>query len=183
MRQADNRIQFRASPRVMAFLERRAGEHDMSSRHIQASADVDTLQALIAAELRRIPLSVSEALFLADLVDGRQPAPGTAMLYVEGRHALGVARADMAVPGAQSGQADIAALLGKLERLGPAADFALCDALASWKARDLKPTAEGFAQAGLRITSATRPRTVRPKPDAAALGAHCADGPTPVPDH
>ena len=185
MRHVDNRIQFRASPRMLAFLERRGGGHDIRSRHTQASADVDTLQALIAAELRRIPLSVGEALLLADLVDGRLPAPGTAMLYVECRDALSIAGPEMAGPSARSGAAvDIAALLAKLERLGPAADFALCDALAAWRARGLEPTREGFAQAGLRITPASaRPRPARTKPGAAALAACCTDPPAQVRDH
>jgi hypothetical protein len=151
MRQADNRIQFRASVRLRAFLARRAGKDDPVSLDIQAKTDLDALQALISAELRRIPLTTWEAQLLAGLIDGRQPTAGTAVLYVECRDALATAEPHAPGPGHQN--AGAGALLAKLERLGPAADFALCDALASWRARNLEPTAEGFTQAGLRISA------------------------------
>jgi hypothetical protein len=169
MRRADNRIQFRASDRLRAFLARRAGQDDPVSPDIQAKTDLDALQALISAELRRIPLTTWEAQLLAGLVDGRQPTPGTAVLYVECRDALAAAEPHAPGPGHQNaGGITAGALLAKLERLGPAADFALCDALASWRARNLEPTAEGFTQAGLRISAGA----------AASLPGHLVPGAT-----
>ena len=171
MRQADNRIQFRASVRLLAFLARRAGQDDPVSPDIQAKTDLDTLQALMVAELRRITLTIGEARLLAELTEGRQPAAGTAMLYVECRHALIASELHTPAPGNQNASGiNAEALLAKLERLGPAADFAICDALASWRARNLEPTPEGFTQAGLRINTsamANQPRHAAPGATAA----------------
>jgi hypothetical protein len=147
MTRPDDRIQFRPGAAMLASLACRASLHDLSSPDVQAKADLDTMQKLTAAELRRITLTVAEAVFLASLVEGRHPVPGTPMLYLECRHALSDTRADTDGAGTING----GALLARLERLGPAADFFLCDALAGWQARKLDATAEGFTQAGLRI--------------------------------
>ena len=148
----DDRLQFRPGSALLASLELRARQHGLSSPDIQAKTDLGTLQALLDAELRRIPLTVAEALFLADLVDGRQPVAGAPMLYAECRHALGDPR--MGTGRQPQGALNPEALLARLERLGPAADFALCEALAGWRASQLDPTAEGLTQAGLRVTNA-----------------------------
>lgn len=57
-------------------------------------------------------------------------------------------------------------LLAKLQRLGPAADLALEDAIARWHASRLEATLEGFGRAGLRIIS----------PPPGHPGEHARDG-------
>ena len=146
MSRPDNRVQFRRSKAITAFLERRGPADDAPSQAIRARDDLLALDALLAAELQDMPLATAEAAFLADVVNGRWPKPGRAGLYIECRRALHR-------PGltAAAQPFDPTVLLAKLELLGPAADFAISEALAIWRARGLLPTAGGFRQAGLRI--------------------------------
>ncbi len=72
--------------------------------------------------------------------------------YAECRQAFQLAR-EIAeqTPSGQWWSISEDALLAKLERLGPAADLALEDAIARWHAHHFDATPDGFAKAGLRI--------------------------------
>lgn len=146
MRRLDNRVQFRLTEAIATFLARRGPGDDVPSADLRARDDLLALQGLLSAELQQVRLTSAEAAFLADVVDGRWPKPGPVVLHSECRRAL---RRPGRAPDAHS--FDQALLLAKLEPLGPAADFALCEALAIWAARRLPPTTDGFSQAGLRI--------------------------------
>lgn len=146
MSRLDNRVQFRLTEAIAAFLARRRPGDDATSADLRARDDLLDLQALLAAELQEVRVTTAEAVFLADVVAGRWPKAGTVVLHGECLRAL-------RRPGrpATVHAVDPVMLLAKLEPLGPATDFALCEALAIWVARGLPPTTDGFSQAGLHI--------------------------------
>lgn len=155
----ETRIQYRAGEQLFAFLVRRAIRMGTSSPDLQARAEVEIWRAVMAAELRRIPLTLAEATCLASILQGHRPSRGPVsasipICYAECHQAFQLARenADETQSGRRWGVSEDM-LLGKLQRLGAATDLALEDAIARWHADRLDPTPEGFARAGLRIVA------------------------------
>jgi hypothetical protein len=153
----ETRIQFRAGDRLFAFLAGRAVRMGTRSADIQARAEIETWRDVMAAELRTVLLTLAEARCLAGILKGHQPstAPVNASIgrcYAEAAQAFRIAReAAASAPAGKWWSVDEDVLLGKLRRLGPAADLALEDAIAHWHASRLEATDEGFGEAGLRI--------------------------------
>ena len=128
-----------------------------SSADLQARAEIEIWRAVMAAELRRIPLTFAEASCLAGILKGHRPTRGPVsasigVCYAECEQAFRLAReiADQGPAGTWRGISE-EVLLAKLQRLGPAADLALEDAIARWHHHRFEATPEGFEQAGLRI--------------------------------
>lgn len=155
----ETRIQFRAGDQLFAFLAGRSVRMGTRSADLQARAEIEIWRDVMAAELRRSPLTVGEANCLAGILKGHRPSSGPApssigVCYAEAEQAFRLAReiAERAPAGKWWG-IDEGALLDRLKRLGPAADMALQDAIAHWHTGRFDPTAEGFEAAGLRIIS------------------------------
>lgn len=154
----ETRIQYRAGDQLFAFLALRAIRMGTSTPDIQARVEVEIWRAVMAAELRRIPLTLAEATCLAGILKGHPPSRGPVsssipVCYAECQQAFEMATETPGETpyGARYGVSE-ATLLAKLRRLGPAADLALEDAVARWHAHpDHDPGPDGFAQAGLRI--------------------------------
>ncbi len=153
----ETRIQFRAGDQLFAFLALRAMRMDTSSPDIQARVEIEIWRSVMAAELRRIPLTLAEASCLAGILKGHPPARGPVsssigVCYAECQQAFQLATdiAEQTGYGKWWGISE-GTLLAKLQRLGPAADLALADAIARWHAHRFAATPEGFAEAGLRI--------------------------------
>ena len=157
---AEARIQFRASDQLLAFLDDRAVRMGMPSADLQARAEIETWRDVMAAELRRILLTLAEASCLAAILKGHKPTRGPVSAsigtcYAEADQAFRLAGEIADEAPAALWRRDISedVLLGKLRRLGPAADRALEDALARWHERHYEATPAGFERAGLRIIS------------------------------
>jgi hypothetical protein len=155
----ETRIQFRAGDKLFAFLALRAARTGTPSADLQARAEIEIWREVMATELRRIPLTLGEASCLAGILKGHRPSRGPVsasigICYAECEQAFRLAReiADQAPAGTWWGISEDV-LLAKLQRLGPAADLALEDAIARWHDRHFEATADGFGQAGLRIIS------------------------------
>ncbi len=154
---ADNRVQVRLSDAMASWLEDRAARMTAGNRHQQARAELNLWRATLAAELRRIRLTLGQAACIADVIGGSpiRPAVGLSVgsVYAQCYDAFRLARTgpagDVSSYGAKHGIEE-GALLRKLGALGPAADQALADAISRWWDADLEPTAEGFAAVGLR---------------------------------
>jgi hypothetical protein len=154
----ETRIQYRAGEQLFAFLALRAMRMGTSSPDIQARVEVEIWRAVMAAELRRIPLTLAEATCLASVLKGHPPARGPVsssipVCYAECQQVFELAAETPGETtyGTRYGMSEDT-LLTKLRRLGPAADLALEDALARWHAHNPQdPTPDGFARAGLRI--------------------------------
>lgn len=155
----ETRIQFRAGDPLFAFLALRSLRMGTASADLQARAEIEIWRSVMAAELRRIPLTLAEASCLAGILKGHPLTRGPVsasipVCYAECRQAFELARdiAGETDSGQWWGKAfSEDALLAKLQRLGPAADVALEDAIAYWHHRQFDPTPDGFARAGLRI--------------------------------
>ena len=157
---AGYRVQFRASAQLHAFLVLRAIR--AGSIDLQARAELETWRAVLAAERRRIRLTLAEASCVADVLSGHLITHGTVLMaggagvcYAECHDAFRLSR-EAGEPGygAKWGISEDE-LLAKLQRLGPAADLALEDAIARWWGRKHpEPTVEGFAEVGLRVIQA-----------------------------
>lgn len=109
------------------------------------------LESVMAAELRRVPLSTGEANLIAMAVG--QPllstAVGSGMIAAEvADFAAGL---DMAIADLGLTSSDVEALVARLWSLGPAADLALRDAFSRWWVGQGDSTASGFAAVGLRV--------------------------------
>lgn len=168
----DNRLQVRVSSDLIDWLNDRAqrfmssfGSRD--SQHEQARTELELWREVLAVELRRIPLTVAEASCLADvlngsLISGPAVALSIGLVAAAVEDAFRLTREDDPTGGAVSSYGakhgiDEELLLGKLRRLGPAADHALADAIARWWAQpDPDATAEGFRAVGLRINEQVR---------------------------
>ncbi len=122
---------------------------------------LDERDALMAGELRRVPLTEREADVLASILNGvflgvgiSGPGIGAGILIGEVLDAFEIARQHGTPYGEQFG-IDEDALLGKLRGIGPTADLALREAFARWwsdsEDRD-------YASVGLRIISDTPTR-------------------------
>ncbi len=155
----ETRIQFRASDQLSAFLDDRAALMGMPSADLQARAEIETWRDVMAAELRRILLTLAEASCLASILKGHKPTRGPVSAsigtcYAEADQAFRLTR-EVTERGATGKWWGISedVLLAKLRRLGPAADRALEDAFARWHERHYEATPEGFERAGLRIIS------------------------------
>jgi hypothetical protein len=153
----ETRIQFRAGDRVFAFLAGRALRMGTRSADLQARAEIELWRDVMAAELRTVILTLAEARCVAGILKGHRPSPAPVnasigRCYAEADQAFRIAReAAATAPAGKWWSVDEDALLGKLRRLGPAADLALEDAIARWHALRLEATTEGFGEAGLRV--------------------------------
>lgn len=164
----DDMIRFRPDDRVTDWLYRstklaRTGV----SPSMQAKADLALLQVICDAELRRVRLTLAQAKCIADVLNGAITdatiGVGLGLAYAECYDAFQLAREGVPEPdaspyGAKWGpkESDPAKfeqdLLEVLGRLGPAADYALRRAVASWWDNQAPASAEGFASVGIRIT-------------------------------
>src|SRR5690606_38762232 len=109
----------------------------------------------LAAELRRIRLTLEQANFLASILNGTTlgAALGPTVFY-EAADAFEISRtsplADTEYPGENG--IDEEALLAYLRGLGPTADHALADAISRWWDTKAETTIEGWASVGLTVT-------------------------------
>jgi hypothetical protein len=153
----ETRIQFRAGGQLFAFLGLRSLRMGTPSPDLQARAEIEIWREVMTAELRRIPLTLAEASCLADVLKGHRPSRGPVsasigICYAECEQAFRLAQeiADQTPAGPWWGVRE-EVLLAKLQRLGPAADLALEDAIARWHDHHFDATLEGFERAGLRM--------------------------------
>lgn len=161
---AEGRIQTRISEDLEAWLAGRSGRFHTGSVDRQARTELELWHSALDAELRRIRLTLAQAMCIADVCNGYMLSPGIAsnvgMVHAECYDAFrgarigpgGVNMGDTASYGAKWG-IDERALLDYLDSLGPAADHALHDAIVRWwEDDDRGDSAAGFAKVGLRVT-------------------------------
>jgi hypothetical protein len=161
---AEPRVQVRLEDDTAGWLADRTKRMATPSHNIQARMELDMWRVVLAAELRRIRLTLAQASCLADVLNGHLISPAVSirpgLVYAEAFDAFDIAR-DTPIPEQSSYGAkwgiDERALLDYLARLGPAADHALLDAFSRWWDQNHDATVEGFAAVGL---------TVVPDPDA-----------------
>src|SRR5690348_1462927 len=70
----ETRIQFRAGGKLFAFLGLRSMRMGTPSPDLQARVEIEIWRDVMAAELRRIPLTVAEASCLAGILKGHRPS-------------------------------------------------------------------------------------------------------------
>jgi hypothetical protein len=159
------RIQCRIPAELHDWLHERSGLSMRNSTDQQAEEDLGLLRMILDAELRGVRLTLGQAMCVADALKGTdlKPAVGGPL----GLAFTGCCDAFMdARMGPVPGQSSYGAkwspapemweewedfLLGYLQALRPAADYALRYAVALWWERNLGATPEGFAAVGLRI--------------------------------
>lgn len=170
----DGRVQFRdvelagwlrdRAKRMPFTRDRRST--DGSPVNGQAKAELTLWRMALEAELGRIRITLAQASCIADVlnVGVLEAALGAplGLAYAECYDAFRFARTgpapDVSSYGAKWGPEDgdpakwEQELLELLGALGPAADFALRDAISRWWKSDGEPTVEGFAAVGLRVT-------------------------------
>jgi hypothetical protein len=151
----DARVQVRLDETTASWLADRANRTHIGSHNQQARTELQLWRVALATELRRIRFTLAEASCLADvlnghLIDAALGSPG--VVYAETYDAFRLAGAGVSSYGAKWGinEQD---LLTRLQELGPVADHALRDAMSRWWERDLPPTAEGFGEVGLRVST------------------------------
>ncbi len=156
--------------RMPATRDRRSAEGPSASW--QARAELALWRTVLAVELSRVRLTLRQASCVAVVLNGTMlgasaASPGgLGLVFAECYDAFRLARevgpgvmADAGSHGARWGPegCDPAKweqeLLDYLGSLGPAADHALRDAVARWRAAGGDATAEGFAAVGLRVTA------------------------------
>lgn len=155
----DTRVQFRSSERTFTWLQTRSALMHTGTVSTQAQMELGMWQDALAAELRRIRLTLDQANCVADVLNGAMITPGIAGsfpgVYVELTDAFQLARADHLGEAAYGTKWDIdeEALLAYLRTLGPTADHALHDAVARWWDTAAEPTVQGWASVGLRVVT------------------------------
>lgn len=164
----DNRITFRASEDLREWLGQRAERSYTGSPHVQAQNELDTWRTVLRVELRRIPLTLGEACAIADVFKGHAPTAGVVptnigTIYAGCYEEFTMAREGGPVPEVSSygrkWEIDEEALLSKLQKLGPAADLALEDAIGRWwQDPDSDQSQAAFEKVGIRIIPAPAPR-------------------------
>ncbi|MGW2181279.1 hypothetical protein ACWCXX_24900 [Streptomyces sp. NPDC001732] len=164
---ADTRIQTRVSETTAAWLEDRDHRMNTGSPHLQAKIELSLWQDALAAELRRIRLTLNQANCIADILNGSLITPGVAgnvpAVYFEVTDAFHLVR-EQPIPydenlyGTKWG-IDEERLTDYLRSLGPTADHALHDAVARWWETDADPTVEGWAGVGLTVVPDPEPDT------------------------
>ncbi|MFD5615142.1 hypothetical protein [Kitasatospora sp. NPDC127060] len=156
---ADTRIQTRVSDELAAWLDDRDQRMMTGTVHIQAKLELGMWRGALAAELRRIRLTLNQANCIADILNGTLITPALAgsapLVYYEVADAFQLVR-DSPLPYEESTygakwEIDEQALLTYLRSLGPTADHALHDAVSRWWAADHKDTREGWAAVGLTV--------------------------------
>lgn len=155
---ADTRVQFRAAERTLAWLQERSARMHTATVSTQASTELGLWQDALAAELRRIRLTLAQANCLADVLNGVMLTPasgGFPVVYTEAADAFDLARADHLDADAYGTKwgIDEEALLRYLRSLGPTADHALHDAVSRWRLAGAEPTAKGWESVGLRVST------------------------------
>lgn len=157
MASSDTRLQVRLGEGLHAWLTDRAARYASPSRHEHGRAELGMWRDVMAAELRRIRLTLPQARCIAQVIDGPLLTPGVparlGMVYAEVYDAFRIfedspTNDDEAFPLDEDGRKE---LLDYLGRLGPAADMALYDAFSRWWASGGKATVEGFAKVGLTV--------------------------------
>lgn len=156
---ADNRrIQTRIDEGLAEWLQDRTGRMHTPSHHEQARIELGMWRSALAAELRRVRLTLAQASCVADVMNGYAMSPIIGMrpgiVYAECYDAFEGAR-NSPFPEESSYQEkwsiDEQALLKYLADLSPFADHALADAVNRWWTCGHEPTIDGFAAVGLRL--------------------------------
>jgi hypothetical protein len=155
----DPRIQVRLDDGLAGWLADRTERMHIGSGNQQARVELGMWRDALAAELRRIRLTLAQASCIADVCNGWLMSPGIAsrlgMVYAECYDAFRIAR-DTPVPDLSSYGTkwgiDEKELLDYLGTLGPAADHALQDAISRWWEHSQDASVDGFARVGLRVT-------------------------------
>lgn len=122
---------------------RQAAYHEPVSIGVGLKAEAAMLRDILAAELRRIRLTLDELHAIATVMDAatvdRAIAGSTGLIEGEVRDARAF------------GQTIPDTLIDKLGLLGPAGDHALCSAIARWQAAGGDHSIEGWTQVGVRV--------------------------------
>ncbi|WP_433357774.1 hypothetical protein ACQP25_44350 (plasmid) [Microtetraspora malaysiensis] len=153
-----DRVQTRVTPEVAAWLLDRSARMHTGSNHLQAKIELSLWRDAMAAELRRIRLTVEQACCLADVLNGHMMSPGIAygagLVFAECYDAFDIASGYSTY--GKKWNIDEAALLDLVMKLGPVADHALMDAFARWwnlyGSQAITNYAETFKAVGIRIT-------------------------------
>ncbi|MFF7115463.1 hypothetical protein ACFY91_24575 [Streptomyces albogriseolus] len=159
---AEGRISTRLSGELAEWLEDRTDRMMTGSPDIQARQELGMWRGALAAELRRIRLTVDQANCLADVMNGTildaALSGSVPIVFFNASDAFQLAR-ETPFPGESSyGKKwgiNEDALLDYLRRLGPTADHALHDAISRWWKKNAEPTVEGWASVGLAVAPST----------------------------
>ncbi|MFD9151509.1 hypothetical protein [Streptomyces diastaticus] len=155
---ADTRIQTRVEEDLADWLTERDLRMHTGSHHIQAKLELGMWRRALAAELRRIRLTLNQANLIASVLSGTVMTPeivGSApAVLMEVGDAFHLAR-ETPLPGeapyGETWSVDEDALLHYLRTLGPTADHALFDAVSRWWKAGEPGTVEGWANVGLTV--------------------------------
>lgn len=156
---ADTRIQARVSEDVAAWLAERDERMFSGGTGLQAKVELGIWKDALAAELRRIRLTLNQANCLADILNGTMISAGVAgrvpVVLMEASDAFHLAREEPLaydeVPYGTKWDIDEKKLTEYLRTLGPTADHALQDAVSRWWQTDAEATVEGWATVGLTV--------------------------------
>ncbi len=156
---SDNRVQVRLDEDTATWLDDRAERMQGNSRPEQVRVEVSTFRYALAAELRRIRLTLNQANCIADALMDTQVTSGVAVrvpaVYANVADAFGLANNDHLPLATYGSRWDIdeQALLDYLRTLGPTADHALHDAVSRWWASDHEDrvSVQGWRAVGLRV--------------------------------
>jgi hypothetical protein len=151
------RVMYRVTdPGLLDWLTSRTGRMLTGNRNEQARTELGLWREVLAAELRRIRLTLAEACCVADVLNSTTLTPTVAgsigHTYAEVYDAFNDAEGPSSY-GNKWG-VDEQQLLGKLRALGPAADHALVDAISRWwETTDQHKAVDAgtFAAVGLRV--------------------------------
>jgi hypothetical protein len=132
-------------------MKRRARRGGDSSVARQIAADVETLSEILAAEARRLPLTVGEARMLRDAAAPMPTASGAGRLLFGALLDTIDAASESGIDAQARYDVDPEQLTRKLRSAGVAADVAIRDALAEWRIARLPDTADGYRSAGLNV--------------------------------
>ncbi|MEV6133146.1 hypothetical protein AB0M05_41210 [Streptomyces violaceusniger] len=155
---AETRIQARVPEDLAAWIAERDARMNTGSVHIQAKLELGMWRSALAAELRRIRLTLNQANCLADILNGTLITPTIAgsvpVVSMEAADAFHLAR-ETPMPGespyGDKWGIDEEALKKYLRSLGPTADHALHDAVSRWWETNAESTVEGWASVGLMV--------------------------------
>ncbi|MEU1813258.1 hypothetical protein [Micromonospora aurantiaca (nom. illeg.)] len=159
---ASKPISFRPSDELAAWLtDRSARMHEFGAER-QARTELGLWQATLQFELRRIRLTLAEAICLASIFNSTVlDATVGQTAFAEVYDAFRLAR-ETPLPGESSYEVqygiDEKRLTELVGGLGPAADHALRDAFSRWWAADREPNADSFRAVGLTIVDPAPPR-------------------------
>lgn len=157
----DERIQTRVSTELHEWLSGRGKLMHEAGADLQARTELEMWRAALAAELRRIRLTLAQMNCIADVAKGSMLSPGAIAINIPLVYAGCFDEFGLDGDGSYGKKwgIDEQELLTYLQGLGPTADHALAGAVARWWKGDHGPDDAGWAAVGIRVVTAPKALT------------------------